>query len=180
MRARLGWSARVREALENDGFRLWSSPSVDGSLVLPGVFMPVADLLTLDAVVSVVHGIHREITAEFVQNDQTLDLLRARGVGFAQGHHIAEPHPVPELARTAESAHRQPGPAPGGSLDVRPGEEGPSGRPPRRLVVRGGIAPGLSRRYPGGSRSARSADRRTLPASSRRGPSTSSTVRGTL
>ncbi len=30
------------------------------------------DLVTLDAIVSVAHGLHKEVTAEFVQNDQTL------------------------------------------------------------------------------------------------------------
>ena len=56
------------------------------------------DLLTLDAIVSIAHGLHKEVTAEFVQNDETLALLRGLGVGYAQGYHIAKPVPVPEFA----------------------------------------------------------------------------------
>ncbi len=47
---------------------------------------------------SIAHGLHKEVTAEFVQNDETLALLRGLGVGFAQGYHIAMPAPVPEFA----------------------------------------------------------------------------------
>jgi len=56
------------------------------------------DLLTMDAIVKIAHGLHKEVTAEFVQNDETLTLLRGLGVGFAQGYHIAKPAPVPEFA----------------------------------------------------------------------------------
>ncbi|MPQ98875.1 EAL domain-containing protein [Modestobacter sp. I12A-02628] len=55
------------------------------------------DLVMLDAIVGMARGLGKEVTAEFVQNDATIALLRERGVGFAQGFHIARPHPVPEF-----------------------------------------------------------------------------------
>lgn len=70
---------------------------VDGEFVkdLPE---SVSDRLTLEAIVSLAHGMGKEVTAEFVQNAATLELLGRLGVGFAQGFWIAEPGPVTELA----------------------------------------------------------------------------------
>jgi ammonium transporter, Amt family len=35
--------------------------------------------------------------AEFVGDEQTLDLLREFGVDYAQGYHVGRPRPVAEL-----------------------------------------------------------------------------------
>jgi diguanylate cyclase (GGDEF)-like protein/PAS domain S-box-containing protein len=60
-----------------------------------------ADLLVLEAIVRIAQGLGKEVTAQFVQNDETLALLRDRGVGYAQGHHVGVPRPVPEFALPA-------------------------------------------------------------------------------
>ena len=56
------------------------------------------DRLTLEAIVTIARGMGKEVTAEFVQNEATMELLAGLGVGFAQGYHISEPVPVPEFA----------------------------------------------------------------------------------
>lgn len=56
------------------------------------------DRLTLEAIVTIARGMGKEVTAEFVQNQATMDLLAGLGVGSAQGYYISEPVPVPEFA----------------------------------------------------------------------------------
>jgi Amt family ammonium transporter len=53
--------------------------------------------------VSAVMGIRT--IAEFVENRESFDLLRAMGIDFAQGYWIAKPRPVTELFRDAEQAN---------------------------------------------------------------------------
>ena len=55
------------------------------------------DRLTLEAVVTIAQGMGKPIVAEFVQNEETIALLRGLGVDFAQGYHISEPLPISEL-----------------------------------------------------------------------------------
>jgi diguanylate cyclase (GGDEF)-like protein/PAS domain S-box-containing protein len=56
------------------------------------------DRLTLEAIATIAHGLGKETTAEFVQNEETIELLRQLGIGYAQGYYIGRPKPVPELA----------------------------------------------------------------------------------
>jgi diguanylate cyclase (GGDEF)-like protein len=56
-----------------------------------------SDRLTVEAIVSLSLGLGKEITAEFVQNDETITLLRDLGVHYAQGYHVGRPHEVPEF-----------------------------------------------------------------------------------
>ena len=39
------------------------------------------------------------VVAEFVEDEETLCLLREYGVDFAQGYYIGRPHPTSELFR---------------------------------------------------------------------------------
>jgi diguanylate cyclase (GGDEF)-like protein/PAS domain S-box-containing protein len=57
-----------------------------------------SDRLTVQAIVTLAQGLEKETTAEFVQDDRTVILLRELGVGYAQGYHIGRPQEVPELA----------------------------------------------------------------------------------
>lgn len=52
------------------------------------------DQLFVKALVDVAKGLNRKTTAEFVENEAILDLLRGYGVDFAQGYYIGRPQPV--------------------------------------------------------------------------------------
>jgi diguanylate cyclase (GGDEF)-like protein/PAS domain S-box-containing protein len=62
------------------------------------------DRMMLEAIVTIAHGLGKETTAEFVQDDETLTLLRTLSVGFAQGYLIGQPRRVPELGDRAGTA----------------------------------------------------------------------------
>ena len=72
---------------------------IDGDFVKDLPTSPV-DQLTVEAMVRIASGLGKTITAEFVQDDATIDLLRTLGVHHAQGYHIGHPRPVAELAHT--------------------------------------------------------------------------------
>jgi diguanylate cyclase (GGDEF)-like protein/PAS domain S-box-containing protein len=59
------------------------------------------DRLVVKAVVDIARGLGSDTIAEFVQDDETLALLRTLGVGYAQGYHTGRPGPLdlvlPEL-----------------------------------------------------------------------------------
>ena len=59
------------------------------------------DQLVVKAVVDVARGLGKKTVAEFVENEETLDLLRKEGVDYAQGFHISRPHPVEEIPAAA-------------------------------------------------------------------------------
>ena len=61
------------------------------------------DLLTMSAIGNIAHGLHKELTAQFVQNDLMLALLRGLSVVFALRHFNAKPAPVPEFAPLSSS-----------------------------------------------------------------------------
>jgi EAL domain-containing protein (putative c-di-GMP-specific phosphodiesterase class I) len=69
---------------------------IDGEFVRD---MPrsATDRLTVEAIASLAHGLGKETTAEFVQDEATVTLLRQLGIGYAQGRHIGVPRPVGEL-----------------------------------------------------------------------------------
>ena len=47
--------------------------------------------LVVKAVVDIARGLGKRTVAEFVGDDETLELLRSMGVDFAQGFHVAKP-----------------------------------------------------------------------------------------
>jgi diguanylate cyclase (GGDEF)-like protein/PAS domain S-box-containing protein len=55
------------------------------------------DRLVVKALVDVCHGLGIKTVAEFVGDQETVDLLTEIGVDFAQGYFIGKPHPVAEL-----------------------------------------------------------------------------------
>jgi diguanylate cyclase (GGDEF)-like protein/PAS domain S-box-containing protein len=69
---------------------------IDGEFVknLP---TSTSDQLTVQAIVQISQGMGKDTTAEFVQDDATLQVLRDYGVDYGQGYHIGRPHPVLEL-----------------------------------------------------------------------------------
>jgi EAL domain-containing protein (putative c-di-GMP-specific phosphodiesterase class I) len=55
-----------------------------------------ADRLTVQAIVGIAHGLGKRTIAEFVEDEQTAQLLRAFGVDMAQGYHLGAPVGVEE------------------------------------------------------------------------------------
>lgn len=56
------------------------------------------DQLIVSALVHVARGMGMKTVAEFVEDAETLEILRQLGVDYAQGYHIGRPAPVGELA----------------------------------------------------------------------------------
>jgi EAL domain-containing protein (putative c-di-GMP-specific phosphodiesterase class I) len=74
---------------------------IDGSFVRD---MPRsdADQLTVQAIVQIARGLGKATIAEYVQDDQTIEMLREYGVDMAQGFHLGRPMDLDEaFAETA-------------------------------------------------------------------------------
>ncbi len=69
---------------------------IDGSFVRE---MPRsdADQLTVRAIVQIARGLGKETIAEFVQDDETIAMLRSYGVDMAQGFHLGRPVGLEEM-----------------------------------------------------------------------------------
>jgi EAL domain-containing protein (putative c-di-GMP-specific phosphodiesterase class I) len=69
---------------------------IDGSFIRDFPHNPV-DRHLVKAVVDVARALHKKTIAEFVGDAETVRLLRACGVDFAQGYHIWRPQAVSEI-----------------------------------------------------------------------------------
>jgi EAL domain-containing protein (putative c-di-GMP-specific phosphodiesterase class I) len=69
---------------------------IDGEFVKDLPRSPT-DQLVIKALVSVADGLGIKTVAEFVEDAETLDLLRKFGVTYAQGYHIGRPEPLPDI-----------------------------------------------------------------------------------
>jgi diguanylate cyclase (GGDEF)-like protein len=69
---------------------------IDGSFVRD---MPRsdADQLTVKAIVQIARGLGKATIAEYVQDDQTIEMLRDYGVDMAQGFHLGRPVELEEM-----------------------------------------------------------------------------------
>lgn len=79
------------------------------------------DRLVVEAVVGIAKGLGATTVAEFVGDDETVELLRSMGVDHGQGFHLGEPVPVQELVGR---------PSPFGRRWVRTAPPAGHGRPP--------------------------------------------------
>ncbi len=70
---------------------------IDGSFIrdLP---RSAVDQHLVQAMVAVARGLGKRTIAEFVGDDETLQLLRSYGVDFAQGYFVGRPAPLPDVA----------------------------------------------------------------------------------
>jgi diguanylate cyclase (GGDEF)-like protein/PAS domain S-box-containing protein len=62
------------------------------------------DQLTIQAIVTITRGLGKQTIAEFVEDEDILDMLRRFDIDFAQGYHIGKPKPVilqPDYAKLA-------------------------------------------------------------------------------
>ena len=51
--------------------------------------------LVVKAVIDIARGLGQATIAEFVEDEETLELLRGMGVDYAQGYYVAKPAPLP-------------------------------------------------------------------------------------
>jgi len=72
------------------------SVKIDGSFVVDLATNPV-DLALVKAIYEVATALNKKTVAEFVENEETLKLLKKIGVTYAQGYHLGKPKPVGEL-----------------------------------------------------------------------------------
>jgi EAL domain-containing protein (putative c-di-GMP-specific phosphodiesterase class I) len=72
------------------------SRSSPGEFVRQLVHDPT-DQLVIEAVVNIARGLGTRTVAEFVGDDETVALLRRRGVDFGQGYHLGMPVPIGDL-----------------------------------------------------------------------------------
>ncbi len=59
------------------------------------------DELVIEAIVGMAHGLGKQTIAEFVGDEETVEMLRAAGVDYAQGYHVGRPFPATRLSGTA-------------------------------------------------------------------------------
>jgi diguanylate cyclase (GGDEF)-like protein len=69
---------------------------IDGDFIRNLAESPT-DQLMVRAMVQVAQGLGMKTIAEFVENAETVEFLRAYGVDFAQGYHVGRPQPIEEL-----------------------------------------------------------------------------------
>lgn len=67
------------------------------------------DQVIIDAIVNMASGLGKKTIAEFTGDRQTLELLRARGVDFAQGYYVGRPLPLVEALAGRPMPHRRVG-----------------------------------------------------------------------
>ncbi len=66
---------------------------IDGSFVVDILKDPI-DRAMVEAIISVGHVLNIKVVAEWVENEETLQLLREMGVDYAQGYHLGRPREV--------------------------------------------------------------------------------------
>ena len=78
------------------------------------------------SVVDIARGLGKRTIAEFVEDEETLELLRGMGVDFAQGYYVAKPAPLPAgrvaapTSRHASAARTRAARRPGSRAAWRP------------------------------------------------------------
>ena len=78
------------------------SVKIDGSFVVELTNNPV-DQALVKAIYEVATALNKKTVAEFVENEQTLQLLQSIGITYAQGFHIDKPKPVDQIAALEEA-----------------------------------------------------------------------------
>ena len=68
---------------------------IDGEFIRSLCSTPT-DQLVVKAVVTIAHGLGARTVAEFVGDDETVELLRELGVDYGQGYHLGRPAALDE------------------------------------------------------------------------------------
>ena len=79
---------------------------IDGEFIKTLPTSPI-DQVFVRAMVALAHGLGKQTIAEFVEDEETLQLLDELGVDYAQGYHIGRPAPLhPRLENAGSSLNR--------------------------------------------------------------------------
>ena len=84
---------------------------IDGDLIVSLSESRTAQLV-VKALVDVARGTGAETIAVFASDDETLEMLRQLGVGYAQGHKVGQPRPIAEALSEVETQGLRPVEAP--------------------------------------------------------------------
>ncbi len=69
---------------------------IDGMFIQNLVNEPT-DQILVKSMVDIAHNLGKKVVAEYVENQETVDLLRTYGVDYVQGYHLGKPMPAAEL-----------------------------------------------------------------------------------
>jgi len=75
---------------------------IDGAFIRDIAFSR-EDQIFVRAVTEMAHGMGKRVVAEFVENEEIVEVLRDIGVDFAQGYHIGRPAMPPADGGTPDS-----------------------------------------------------------------------------
>jgi diguanylate cyclase (GGDEF)-like protein/PAS domain S-box-containing protein len=83
---------------------------IDGDFIRELTTNP-RDQLTVKAIVDIARGSGTKTIAEFVEDEETLRLLRELGIDYAQGYHVGRPQPLDRSSRFMRGALPTPQPS---------------------------------------------------------------------
>lgn len=69
---------------------------LDGSFI-KNLHLDLVDQSLVKSMIQVVQSLGKKAVAEFVENEQILDILKSMGIDFVQGYHIGHPLPIEKL-----------------------------------------------------------------------------------
>ncbi|MET0357517.1 MAG: EAL domain-containing protein, partial [Cellvibrio sp.] len=69
---------------------------LDGSFI-KNLHKDTVDQALVKAMIQVIQALGKKAVAEYVENQQILDILKGMGIDFVQGYHIGRPFPVEKL-----------------------------------------------------------------------------------
>jgi diguanylate cyclase (GGDEF)-like protein len=78
---------------------------IDG-LFVKEMHVDSKDLMMVKSMNNIAHSLGLKTIAEFVENQEILDLLGEIGVDYAQGYHLGKPTPMAELFKTDETSEQ--------------------------------------------------------------------------
>lgn len=77
---------------------------IDGSFIR-NLSASQKDQLFVKSLTDMAHGLDKTVIAEFVEDEQTLELLKEIGVDYAQGYHLGKPSPhLPGMVESPETS----------------------------------------------------------------------------
>ncbi len=72
---------------------------IDGMFIMNLLNEP-ADQILVKSMVEVAHNLGKKVIAEYVENRETMNLLRTYGVDYVQGYHLGKPVPAEQVLAT--------------------------------------------------------------------------------
>ena len=80
---------------------------IDGSFI-QNLHRDKVDQKLVRSMIQVIQSLGKKALAEYVENAEILELLKAMGIDFVQGYYIGRPQPLAELFPAAQRQQRKP------------------------------------------------------------------------